>query len=200
MKVIVGLGNPGKKYDNTRHNIGFEALDYIADKEGISINTGKHKALIGTGYMGGEKVLLVKPQTFMNLSGESLRPIMDFYKLEPEDFIIIHDDIDLDVGRLRIRRKGSAGGHNGLKSIISHLGSMDFPRVKIGVGEKPKGYDLADYVLGHFTKEEQETVYNMRRALNSLKAEDAVEQILNMFSKTKTNEEFVQMAKKQKFL
>ena len=146
MKVIVGLGNPGKKYDNTRHNIGFEALDYIADKEGISINTGKHKALIGTGYMGGEKVLLVKPQTFMNLSGESLRPIMDFYKLEPEDFIIIHDDIDLDVGRLRIRRKGSAGGHNGLKSIISHLGSMDFPRVKIGVGEKPKGYDLADYV------------------------------------------------------
>ena len=128
---------------------------YIADKEGISINTGKHKALIGTGYMGGEKVLLVKPQTFMNLSGESLRPIMDFYKLEPEDFIIIHDDIDLDVGRLRIRRKGSAGGHNGLKSIISHLGSMDFPRVKIGVGEKPKGYDLADYVLGHFTKEEQ---------------------------------------------
>ena len=140
MKVIVGLGNPGKKYDNTRHNIGFEALDYIADKEGISINTGKHKALIGTGYMGGEKVLLVKPQTFMNLSGESLRPIMDFYKLEPEDFIIIHDDIDLDVGRLRIRRKGSAGGHNGLKSIISHLGSMDFPRVKIGVGEKPKGY------------------------------------------------------------
>ena len=136
MKVIVGLGNPGKKYDNTRHNIGFEALDYIADKEGISINTGKHKALIGTGYMGGEKVLLVKPQTFMNLSGESL-------------------DIDLDVGRLRIRRKGSAGGHNGLKSIISHLGSMDFPRVKIGVGEKPKGYDLADYVLGHFTKEEQ---------------------------------------------
>ena len=99
MKVIVGLGNPGKKYDNTRHNIGFEALDYIADKEGISINTGKHKALIGTGYMGGEKVLLVKPQTFMNLSGESLRPIMDFYKLEPEDFIIIHDDIDLDAQR-----------------------------------------------------------------------------------------------------
>ena len=156
MKVIVGLGNPGKKYDNTRHNIGFEALDYIADKEGISINTGKHKALIGTGYMRGEKVLLVKPQTFMNLSGESLRPIMDFYKLEPEDFIIIHDDIDLDVGRLRIRKKGSAGGHNGLKSIISHLGSMDFPRVKIGVGEKPKGYDLADYVLSHFTKEERE--------------------------------------------
>lgn len=154
MKVIVGLGNPGKKYENTRHNIGFEALDYIAEQESISINTGKHKALIGTGYMEGEKILLVKPQTFMNLSGESLRPIMDFYKLEPRDFIVIQDDIDLDVGRLRIRRKGSAGGHNGLKSIIRHLGSTEFPRVKIGVGQKPKGFDLADYVLGHFTKEE----------------------------------------------
>ncbi len=156
MKVIAGLGNPGKKYENTRHNIGFAAIDYIAEKEGISITTGKHKALVGTGYMEGEKVLLVKPQTFMNLSGESLRPIMDFYKLEPEDFLIIFDDIHLDVGRLRIRRKGSAGGHNGIKSIVSHLGSMDFPRIKIGVGEKPKGYDLADYVLGHFTKGEQE--------------------------------------------
>ena len=153
MKVIVGLGNPGKKYDNTRHNIGFEALDYIADKEGISINTGKHKALIGTGYMGGEKVLLVKPQTFMNLSGESLRPIMDFYKLEPEDFIIIHDDIDLDVGRLRIRRKGSAGGHNGLKSIISHAGTDGFTRIKVGVGANEG--DLVKHVLGKFSKQDR---------------------------------------------
>lgn len=156
MKVIVGLGNPGKKYENTRHNIGFAAIDYIAEKEGININTGKHKALVGSGYIDGVKVLLVKPQTFMNLSGESLRPIMDFYKLEPEDFLVIFDDIDLDVGRIRIRRKGSAGGHNGIKSIISHLGSMEFPRIKIGVGEKPPGYDLADYVLGHFSKADQE--------------------------------------------
>lgn len=155
MKVIVGLGNPGKKYENTRHNIGFAAIDYIAEKEGININTGKHKALVGSGYIDGVKVLLVKPQTFMNLSGESLRPIMDFYKLEPEDFLVIFDDIDLDVGRIRIRRKGSAGGHNGIKSIISHLGSMEFPRIKIGVGAKPPGYDLADYVLGHFSKAEQ---------------------------------------------
>ena len=110
--------------------------------------------MIGSGYMNGVKVLMVKPQTFMNLSGESLRPIMDFYKLDPEDFIVIFDDIDLDVGRIRIRKKGSAGGHNGIKSIISHLGSMEFPRIKIGVGAKPKGYDLADYVLGHFTKED----------------------------------------------
>ena len=156
MKVIVGLGNPGKKYENTRHNIGFAAVDYIAEKEGININTGKHKALVGSGYIDGVKVLLVKPQTFMNLSGESLRPIMDFYKLEPEDFLVIFDDIDLDVGRIRIRRKGSAGGHNGIKSIISHLGSMEFPRIKIGVGAKPPGYDLADYVLGHFSKADQE--------------------------------------------
>ncbi len=156
MKVIVGLGNPGKKYENTRHNIGFAAIDYIAEKEGININTGKHKALVGTGYIDGVKVLLVKPQTFMNLSGESLRPIMDFYKLEPEDFLVIFDDIDLDVGRIRVRRKGSAGGHNGMKSIISHLGSMEFPRIKIGVGAKPAGYDLADYVLGHFTRADQE--------------------------------------------
>lgn len=156
MKVIVGLGNPGKKYENTRHNVGFAAIDYIAEKEGININTGKHKALVGTGYIDGVKVLLVKPQTFMNLSGESLRPIMDFYKLEPEDFLVIFDDIDLDVGRIRVRRKGSAGGHNGMKSIISHLGSMEFPRIKIGVGAKPAGYDLADYVLGHFTRTDQE--------------------------------------------
>ena len=156
MKVIVGLGNPGKKYENTRHNIGFAAIDYIAEKEGININTGKHKALVGSGYIDGVKVLLLKPQTFMNLSGESLRPIMDFYKLEPEDFLVIFDDIDLDVGRIRIRRKGSAGGHNGIKSIISHLGSMEFPRIKIGVGAKPPGYDLADYVLGHFSKADQE--------------------------------------------
>lgn len=111
---------------------------------------------MGSGYIDGVKVLLVKPQTFMNLSGESLRPIMDFYKLEPEDFLVIFDDIDLDVGRIRIRRKGSAGGHNGIKSIISHLGSMEFPRIKIGVGAKPPGYDLADYVLGHFSKADQE--------------------------------------------
>lgn len=156
MKVIVGLGNPGRQYERTRHNIGFAAIDYIAGKNQIEISSKKHKALIGSGYLGGQKVLLVKPQTFMNLSGESLRGVMDFYKLEPSDFIVIFDDISLDVGQLRIRRKGSAGGHNGIKSIISHLGSMDFPRIKIGVGEKPKGYDLADYVLGHFSKGEIE--------------------------------------------
>ena len=158
MYIIAGLGNPTREYEKTRHNVGFDTIDVLADMYRIDVDTKKHKALIGKGIIEGQKVILAKPQTFMNLSGESLRPIMDFYKLEPEDFIIIHDDIDLDVGRLRIRRKGSAGGHNGLKSIISHLGSMDFPRVKIGVGEKPKGYDLADYVLGHFPVEERKVM------------------------------------------
>ena len=186
MKVIVGLGNPGKKYDNTRHNIGFEALDYIADKEGISINTGKHKALIGTGYMGGEKVLLVKPQTFMNLSGESLRPIMDFYKLEPEDFIIIHDDIDLDVGRLRIRRKGSAGGHNGIESILVNLGQEDFPRVRVGISRPPQGWTVVGYVLGNFSKEEQgivvEILEKIGLALESW-LKEGLDKAMNKFNK-----------------
>ena len=154
MKVIVGLGNPDRKYEGTRHNIGFAAIDYLEDKYKIPVTTKKHKGMIGSGYMEGEKVLFVKPYTYMNLSGECLRSVMDFYKLEPEDFIVIYDDINLEVGQLRIRKKGSAGGHNGIKSIISHLGSQEFPRIRIGVGEKPKEYDLADYVLGHFTKEE----------------------------------------------
>ena len=159
MKVIVGLGNPGKKYDNTRHNIGFEALDYIADKEGISINTGKHKALIGTGYMGGEKVLLVKPQTFMNLSGESVAELINYYKLDPEsELIVIFDDISLEPGNIRIRKKGSAGGHNGIKNIIAMTGTQNFMRIKVGVGEKPKGWDLADYVLGRFSTEDRAKV------------------------------------------
>lgn len=156
MKIVVGLGNPDKKYEGTRHNIGFVAIDYLARKYNISVDTKKHKGLIGKGMIDGQKVLLVKPQTYMNLSGECLRSIMDFYKLYPEDFIIIYDDINLDVGRIRIRKKGSAGGHNGIKSIISHLGGQDFPRLRIGVGEKPKGMDLANYVLGKFSKGENE--------------------------------------------
>ena len=185
MFLIVGLGNPGRQYEHTRHNAGFDVMDALAEKYNISISESGHKALFGKGMIGGQKVILAKPQTFMNLSGESLRPIMDFYKLEPEDFIIIHDDIDLDVGRLRIRRKGSAGGHNGLKSIISHLGSMDFPRVKIGVGEKPKGYDLADYVLGHFSKEDRGLVDDaLKRAAGAveLMVQGEVDQAMNQFN------------------
>lgn len=156
MFVIVGLGNPGKKYENTRHNAGFIAIDALADKYGIHISEKKHKALCGSGVIEGNKVLLVKPQTFMNLSGESVRSVMDFYKIDPEeDMLVIYDDISLAPGNIRIRKKGSAGGHNGIKSIIAHAGTQNFMRIKVGVGEKPSGWDLADYVLGHFSEEDQ---------------------------------------------
>ena len=156
MFIIVGLGNPSKEYEGTRHNAGFEVIDRIADKYNISVDTKKHRALIGKGIIGGQKVILAKPQTFMNLSGESVRSLLDYYKVDEEqEFIVIYDDISLDNGQIRIRAKGSAGGHNGIKNIIAHLGGQVFPRVKVGVGEKPSKYDLADYVLGHFSKEEQ---------------------------------------------
>jgi len=170
MFIIAGLGNPGKDYKNTRHNIGFDVIDVIAEKHNISVIEKKHKAVIGKGVIDGHKVILVKPQTYMNLSGESLREIIDYYKVDPtEELIVISDDISLNPGNIRIRKKGSAGGHNGLKSIIQHLGTDGFMRVKMGVGEKPKGYDLADYVLGHFTGEERKI---MDEAVKS--AEEAI--------------------------
>ena len=155
MYLIAGLGNPTREYEKTRHNVGFEAIDILADKAGTTVTEKKHKALYGKGYIGGQKVILAKPQTYMNLSGESIREIADFYKIEPENIIILCDDINLSEGQLRIRLKGSAGGHNGLKNIISHLGTQEFPRIRIGVGEKPRGMDLAGYVLGRFPKEQQ---------------------------------------------
>lgn len=157
MYIIAGLGNPTKQYEGTRHNVGFDVIDRIADEYNISVETRKGKALTGTGIIAGRKVLLAKPQTYMNLSGESLRALTDFYKIDVEtELLVIYDDISLDVGQLRIRKKGSAGGHNGIKNIIANLGTDVFPRIKIGVGEKPKKYDLADYVLGHFSKEDRE--------------------------------------------
>lgn len=159
MFVIAGLGNPGRKYENTRHNAGFMAIDALSEKYGISVDTKKHKALIGKGVIAGQKVVLAKPQTFMNVSGESIRELVDYYKIDEEDnLIVIYDDVSLEVGALRIRKKGSAGGHNGIKSILSHLGHDVFQRVKIGVGEKPKGWDLADYVLGTFPKAERQLI------------------------------------------
>ncbi len=156
MYVIAGLGNPKKEYDNTRHNIGFSVIDMLADKTGISVNTAKHKGLLGAGYLNGQKIILVKPLTYMNLSGECIREVLDYYKVDGStNLIVIHDDISLEPGIIRVRKKGSAGGHNGLKNIIQHLGKDQFVRIKVGVGEKPAGYDLADYVLGHFDREEQ---------------------------------------------
>lgn len=156
MYIIAGLGNPTEQYAGTRHNVGFDVIDTLADKYNISVEGRKNRAFIGKGIIEGQKVILVKPQTFMNLSGESIRGLVDYYKIDPEtELLVIYDDISLDVGQLRIRKKGSAGGHNGIKNIISHLGTDVFPRIKVGVGEKPKGYDLADYVLGHFSKEDR---------------------------------------------
>lgn len=153
MYIIAGLGNPGKEYVGTRHNAGFSCIDELADKYNISVDTEKFKGLIGKGIIEGEKVILVKPLTYMNLSGECIRQVMDYYKCDVDDLIVIFDDISLEPGKLRIRAKGSAGGHNGIKSIIQHVGSDKFKRVKYGVGDKPKGWDLADWVLGRFPAE-----------------------------------------------
>mgnify|MGYP001073566147 CR=1 FL=1 len=154
MFAIIGLGNPGMQYAATRHNVGFEVIERFAYENSIDINKKKHKALIGEGLVGGKKVILAKPQTYMNLSGQSVIEIMNWYKVERSHIIIIYDDISLPIGNIRIRTKGSAGGHNGIKSIITHLNSDEFLRVKVGVGEKPPGWDLADYVLSRFAKNE----------------------------------------------
>ena len=157
--IVVGLGNPGAKSDNTRHNAGFRALEGYCARSGQKIDRMKFKALAGEGMLGGKRVLFLKPQTFMNLSGEAVRDAASFYKIPPERVIVLSDDVSLDVGTLRVRPKGSAGGQNGLKNIIYHLGSEDFPRVKIGVGKKPRpDYDLAAWVLGRFPEEDQKAI------------------------------------------
>lgn len=156
MKLIVGLGNPGDKYNGTRHNVGWACIDEIASRMMIKVAGKEHKGLVGKGNFRGEKVILLKPLTFMNLSGESVQATAAYYGVKPEDIIIIYDDINLEPGHIRIRKKGSAGGHNGMKSIIAHLHTEDFPRIRIGVGAKPEGADLANWVLGHFGKENKE--------------------------------------------
>ena len=155
MYIIVGLGNPGDKYEKTRHNVGFNVIDLLAKEYSIDVSKIKHKALIGEGRVGTEKVILVKPMTYMNLSGESVADICNYYNIDLENLIVIYDDIDLDVGKIRIRKKGSGGTHNGMRSIVKCLGSGDFPRVRVGVSKPMKGQDLADFVLSRFRKEEQ---------------------------------------------
>lgn len=154
MFLIVGLGNPGVEYAATRHNIGFDMITYLSDKYNIPVNSREGKALVGKGILAGEKVMLAQPQTYMNLSGESVRALMDYYKIDIEDLLVIYDDISLDVGQIRMRGKGSDGGHNGIKSIIQHTGTQEFARIKIGVGQKPEGGDLVKHVLGRFSREE----------------------------------------------
>ena len=173
--LIVGLGNPGEKYENTRHNVGFQVIDELAERQGKPVQRLKFKALTGLLTIGGEKALVMKPVTYMNLSGEAVRPAADFYKLPPERILVISDDVALAAGRLRIRAKGSAGGHNGLKSIIQHLGTDQFPRIRVGVGEKPHpDYDLADWVLGRPQGEDKKAIDGAVK-----RAADAVECILS---------------------
>ena len=162
MYIIAGLGNPGRQYAGTRHNMGLNVVTRIADDYKMQITIKEHKALCAKGFIGGQKVLLALPQTYMNLSGESIRELVNYYKIDPEtELMVIYDDISMDVGRIRMRAKGSSGGHNGIKNIIAELGTDVFPRMKVGVGEKPKGWDLADYVLGRFSDEENEVMRRM---------------------------------------
>ncbi len=158
MYFIVGLGNPGIRYENTRHNVGFLTIDYLAEKNNIKVKKLKHKSLIGEGEISGQKVMLIKPQTFMNNSGEAIREIRNYYKFEDDELIVVFDDIDIDFGSIRIKQKGSAGTHNGMKSIIYHIQYDTFPRIKIAVGKRPEYMDLANFVLSGFTDKEVDIV------------------------------------------
>lgn len=189
MFLIVGLGNPGKQYENTRHNVGFDVIDVLAEQYNININEKKHKALVGKGVIDGIKVVLAKPQTFMNLSGESVAELVNYYKLDPEEeMLVVFDDISLAPGHIRIRKKGSAGGHNGIKNIIAMTGTQNFMRIKVGVGEKPKGWDLADHVLGHFSNEDRVKVEEaMKDAMKAaqMMIQGEVDQAMNDFNSKK---------------
>lgn len=173
MYVVIGLGNPGKDYTNTRHNVGFDTIDILAKRNKIEMNKIKFKAVYGEGRIGNEKTLLVKPQTYMNNSGVCLREIIQFYKIPLENIIVIVDDIDIDFAAIRVKQRGSAGSHNGLKSIIYHLQDDNFPRIKIGIGKKHPNQDLADFVLSRFSKEDRQDIEEML-----IVAAEAVENIV----------------------
>ena len=189
MYIIAGLGHPTQQYDHTRHNIGFDTITYLADRYHITMNTKKFQAICGTGVIEGQKVLLLKPQTYMNLSGNSIGEAVNFYKLDPAtEVIVIYDDIALEPGYIRVRKKGSAGGHNGIKDIIAHLGTQEFQRIRVGVGEKPKDYDLAAYVLGHFAAEDRKKVEEaIAQAADAveLMVQDRADEAMNLYNKKK---------------
>ncbi|MGG0658045.1 aminoacyl-tRNA hydrolase [Rummeliibacillus pycnus] len=155
MKLIIGLGNPGRDYEHTHHNVGFDTIDLLAEKWGISLNQQKFNAIYGTAHRPEGKVMLMKPLTYMNLSGEAVRPMMDYYDIDVEDIVVIYDDLDLEKGKLRLRQKGSAGGHNGIKSLIQHIGTQNYNRIRIGISRPPVGMKVPDYVLSRFSKEDQ---------------------------------------------
>lgn len=187
MVIVVGLGNPTKKYEHTRHNVGFDVIDFLAEQYNISMSAAKFKGICGVGMIEGIKVLLLKPQTFMNLSGNCVGEAVDFYKPDMEtELIVVYDDIDLAPGNLRIRKKGSAGGHNGMKDIIAHLGTQEFLRVRVGVGAKPEGWDLADHVLSRFSGDERELVEEtIRSGADAVKmmVQGQVDAAMNQYNK-----------------
>lgn len=193
MRLIVGLGNPGEKYEHTRHNAGFDALAFLADKLGIRSGKLKGDALVFEGYVGAEKTILCKPQTYMNLSGSAVSELMNFYKLTPDQLLVIYDDIDIPQGWLRIRRGGSAGTHNGMRSVIACLGTEDFARIRIGVGANPGTYDLADWVLSHYnTPEERQIAFDAyRKAADAAVewAKEGVESAMRKFNTKKPKPE-----------
>ena len=186
MYLVVGLGNPGRQYEATRHNMGFDTIDYLVEEYKVPQGGVKFNAMYGKTVIGGEKVILMKPLSFMNLSGGPVRDMVNYFKIDPEtELIVIYDDIDLDPGQLRIRKQGSAGGHNGIKDIIRQLGTEKFLRIKVGVGAKPKGWDLADYVLGHFSKEDRGLVDDaLKRVAGAveLMVQGEVDQAMNQFN------------------
>ncbi len=185
MIVIAGLGNPGREYEKTRHNAGYDVLDVFAAENGIRVDRIKFKSMTGEGFIAGEKVMLIKPLTYMNKSGEAVREVLDFYKLDKSNLIVLVDDIDIKFGSIRIRKRGSAGSHNGMKSIISHIGTDEFTRIKLGIGKNPEYYDLADYVLSKFSKEEREEIDKMIvRAAQATKMilTDGVDAAMNIFN------------------
>ena len=193
MYIITGLGNPGRKYEATRHNMGFDVVDILAKRHGVRVETARSRALVGNGVIGGEKALLVKPQTFMNLSGEAVSALLSYYKEDPaESLIIISDDIDLPVGHIRIRKSGSPGGHNGLKDIVSRIGTQEFIRIRIGVGQKPADWDLADYVLSRFVPADRKKIDEAEEAAASAVEAiltDGVDKAMNVYNRFLPEEE-----------
>lgn len=186
MLLIVGLGNPGSAYARTRHNVGFDVIDVISEKTGIEVKKKMHHTLVGEGYVQGERIVVCKPQTFMNESGRSVVELVNWYKPDPDRLLVVYDDIDLPLGKLRIRKSGSAGTHNGMRSILAQYGRQDFPRMRVGVGSRPAGWDLADWVLSHYaTKEEQEVQFEafMRAADAALMiAREGIEKAMQSYN------------------
>jgi len=192
MKIVVGLGNPGAEYENHRHNVGFMVLDRFARKHGFEFAQKKFRAQVAEGFLGGEKVLLARPMTFMNLSGESVGPLVSFFKIPLDSLLVVADDLDIPLGEIRIRPKGGSGGHNGLKSVIRHLGTQEFPRLRVGIGRPPGNMDPADYVLQPFSPDEMPVVQQvLETAVSAVETWllEGIEAAMNRFNRKPVRED-----------